>query len=159
MMAFDLDLGTVPSVLRALQDPALAARAAKAMAQRYTSDIHDWIDAGRAFTPREGLLQGSVNWRPTPDGGEVYANADYARFVEQGTGVHAGRGPWVIGPSAGRRGLRFPAAGGGFIVRRAVTHPGGRAFPFFFADGEARGRRMQAAARSVLAQAAGGQDG
>lgn len=153
-VSISLDLGRVPSVLAALANPVLAVRAAKAAAERYNDDIHDWIDAGQAFTPREGALQQSINWQPLAGGAAVFANAAYARFVEDGTGIPAGHQQWVIAPRAGRNALRIPVpGGGGFIFRRSVIHRGSQPKPFFFADSDNRQEHMVEAARVVLAGA------
>jgi len=143
-----LDLGNAPSVLAALADPALQNAVVYAAAESYNDDIHDWIDAGRGFTPRSpgGGLEQAINWRPAGTGrAEIYANKDYAAYVEYGTGPH------VIEPRAGRKGLKIPVpGGGGYIVRRSVNHPGSRPHPFFFADQSNRAERMTARALSVL---------
>ena len=166
MLNITLDLGDVPSVLNALRDPGNAQRVVNAMAERYVDEVHDFIDARRGFTPRTGQLQQSINWRPKGNGGaEVYIldqtfqnyNAvldyryesnpsGYAWFVEKGTAPHQ------ITPKAGRKGLKIPNVGGGYVIRRSVIHPGSRAHPFFFADMDNRKQHMQAAGVSVLAE-------
>ena len=170
MIHITLDLGNLPSVLAALSSPSIAQRVASAAAESYNDDVHDWIDAGRGFTPQYGHLQQAVNWRPVGNGAaEVYirdqtfrnynqkldyafdANpAGYAWFVEHGSGPH------VIGPKAGRKGIKIPVSGGdGYILRRSANHPGSRARPFFYADQAGRSQRIQARALSVLASAMG----
>lgn len=165
MLSITLDTGDVPSVLNALRDPQNARLVTKAMAESYVTDIHDWIKAGHGFTPRSpgGGLEQAINWQPNNDGSaEVYANKDYAGYVEHGTGVHVGHQPWVITPKPGRKGLKIPTggnaspvgpqmAGGGYIIRRSVTHQGSKPHPFFFADQENRQQRMLTHAASVLA--------
>lgn len=154
-VSISLDLGQVPSVLAALASPEIAARAAKAAAESYTDDIHDWIDAGSAFTPRLGQLQQSINWRPLAGGAEVFANAAYAGFVEEGTGIPAGHQQWVIRPRE-RSALRIPiSGGGGYIFRRSVIHPGSQPKPFFFTDTANRQDHMVEAAQWVIARALG----
>lgn len=151
MIDISLDLGNALSVLAALDDSNLAARAGKAAAESYNEAIHDWIAGGHAFSSREGTLKQSINWSPIPGGGKVFANAAYAGYVERGTGIHAGHSPWVIKPKAGRKGLTIPfSGGGGFIIRRSVKHSGSKAFPFFFADAKNRAEAMLAAARLVI---------
>lgn len=61
--------------------------AEKAAAASWTFDVRDWIHSGRAFTPRTGYLENSINWRFDPSARKaiVYANAPYAGFVESGT--------------------------------------------------------------------------
>lgn len=156
MLSISLDLGRVPSVLAALADPRNAQLVVNAAAERYVDDIHDWIDADKAFTPHTGQLQQSINWRPAGDGSaEIYANAKYAFWVEHGTDAH------VIKPKSGRKGLKIPTggvsspvgpqmAGGGYIIRRQVNHPGSKPHPFFFADQDHRAEHMLAAGLSVL---------
>lgn len=107
--------------------------------------MHDFIDAGRGFTPRTGQLQQSVNWRPKGNGGaEVYANADYASFVERGTEAH------VIRPRD-RQALRFPV-GFGFAFARVINHPGSRPQPFLLVDLEHRKDALQEAGMLMLAE-------
>lgn len=161
-MNITLDLGNVPSVLAAFSDPQLAQRIVNAAAESYTDDTLDWIQSGRGFTPRSpgGGLEQSIGWHSNGNGSAtVYANKDYAMYVEEGTGVHVGHSPWVITPKAGRGGLRFPVAGGGYIVRRSVIHKGSKPHPFFFADRDNRVDNMQAAAMSVLAHTMANQHG
>lgn len=129
--------------------PAIVAGARRgvlAAAERYTEDIHDWIKAGRAFTPSTGHLQQSIGWRPEGrDSAVVFAQAEYAPYIEFGT-----RGPYVIRPKE-RRLLKTPVSGEGYIVRREVVHPGIAARPFFFADFEGRKRRaLQAFSKAIL---------
>lgn len=147
MINITLDLGNVPSVLAALADQRHTQAVVNAAAESYVDDMHDWIDGGRAFTPRSGQLQQATNWRPAGNGtAEIYANTDYAGYVEQGTQAHK------IAPKAGGKGLKIGVpGGGGYIIRRSVNHPGSKAHPFFFADLEGRTQRMQARALSVLA--------
>lgn len=155
MLSIQLDLGKVPSVLAALADQRNAQLVANAAAESFVDDIHDWIAAGKGFTPRSpgGGLEQAINWRPAGNGSaEIYANKDYAGYVEHGTGVHVGHSPWVIGPKDGRKGLKIPVSGGGgHIVSRSVTHSGSKPHPFFFADLDARKTHMQERALSVLA--------
>lgn len=150
MIELGFDLGDAPSVLAELADPKMRGLVVAAGAETYVSEIHDWIDEGKAFTPREGQLQNSVNWRP--DGSEaveIYANAEYAPFVEFGTEAH------VIEPTAGRKRLKIPSSGNGFFFAQRVNHPGSKAHPFFFADLSQRGQAMQESMLSVLATKAG----
>lgn len=149
MSTIGFDVGRLPSVLAALQNPAIAQRVANAAAESYNDDIHNWIHAGRGFTPRTGGgLEQHINWRPLGNGAaEVYANKDYAGYVEHGTRAH------VIRPRNARA-LRFPVlGGGGFGFARSINHPGSRPHPYFFANADARSQRMQAKARLVIAQA------
>jgi hypothetical protein len=147
MLQITLDLGSAPSVIEAMRDPKIAQKVVNAAAESFTDDVHDYIDSGQAFTPREGHLQQSINWRPGGNGSaEVYAQADYASYVEEGTRPH------VILPREGRLALKIPVlGGGGYVLRRAVNHPGSRPHPFFFADQAARTEHMQDRAMSVLA--------
>lgn len=167
MLSVSLDLGRVPSVLAALADQRNAALAAKVAAESFVDDVHDWIDAGNAFTPGQGGgLEQSINWRRDGNGGATISVLDrnrtetdsvtgytrvvnaknYAPFVEFGTRRH------VISPKPGRKGLKIPVAdGSGYVVRRSVIHPGSRPHPFFFADLDNRTAHMQERALSVLA--------
>jgi len=149
MINIKLDLGDAPSVLAAFANQSSVQKVVNAAAESYVDDIHDFIDAGHAFTPRTGQLQQATNWRPTGNGtAEIYANTDYAGYVEQGTKAHK------IAPKPGGKGLKIGVAGGGgYIIRRAVNHPGSKPHPFFFSDQPDRLEHMQAKALSVLAQA------
>jgi phage gpG-like protein len=145
MINIRLDMGKVPSVLAALSDPAMGVLAAKAAAEAYVDETLDWIKAGKGFTSRTGQLEQSIGWRPLADGAEVYANKEYAGFVEFGTDPH------VIEPKPGRKALKFSSSSGGFAFARRVNHPGSRPHPFFFADRSQRNKAMEQRALSVLA--------
>ena len=120
------------------------SRAVKAAAERYTEMIHDWIDQGKAFTPRTGILQQSISWRAAgKDKALVFAQAEYAPFVEHGTRPHTIR-------ARERQALKIPLEDGETIFRRAVSHPGSRPYPFFFADRERRERAATEAAREAI---------
>jgi hypothetical protein len=155
MITVSLNLGRTPSVLRALQDPRLAARAAKAAAQEYHEAILDWIRMGKSFTSRTDQLKQSIGWRPKGGGAVVYATAEHALYIEEGTGLHGPRGQrYVIRPKpgGGRKALAIPMPGGGHLLRKLANHPGIQAKPFFFADFKAREDKMLDEARSVLAE-------
>jgi hypothetical protein len=145
MLSIQIDLGKVPLVLAALADQRNAQLVANAAAESYVDDVHDWIEAGKGFTPHTGQLQQSVSWISLIGGGaEVFAQAAYAKWVEEGTDAH------VIRPKD-RKALRFPVSGGGFGFAKVINHPGSKPHPFFFADLDDRKDRMQARALSVLA--------
>jgi len=146
MLNIQLDLGDVPSVLAALSDPRNVQLVANAAAESFVDDVHDHIDAGKGFTPHTGQLQQSINWLPAGNGSaEVFAQAEYAGWVEFGTDAH------VIRPKD-RKALRFPVAGGaGFGFAKIINHPGSKPHPFFFADLDQRKQHMQERALSVLA--------
>lgn len=147
MPRVSFDVGRLPSVLLALQDPSIAQQVANVAAESFNDDIHDWIDGGHSFTSREGQLQQSINWHSNGDGSAtVYANADYAEWVEKGTRAH------VIRPR-NRNALRFPVSGGGgFGFARVINHPGCQAKPFFFADQAARNQRMTDKTQLIFAR-------
>lgn len=141
--------GETPSILEALRDAKLAALAAKAAAESYHEDILDDIRMGKSFTSRTGQLEQSIGWRPDGDGAVVYANAEHALYIEQGT-----KGPYPIRPK-NRQALRIPVAGGGYIFRKLVMHPGIKARPFFFLDFQAREAHMADAVQGVIARKLG----
>lgn len=115
-----------------------------AMAESYTDDVLDYVRAGRAFRTRTGQLEQSINWNPNSDNSAtVYANAAHAPFVEFGTKSHAINARF-------RKALKIPVAGGGFMFRRFVRHPGSKPYPFFYADMDNRRARMQLRAIEVL---------
>ncbi|WP_427551157.1 hypothetical protein ACQE3D_18435 [Methylomonas sp. MS20] len=151
MHAISVDFGNTPSVLAALADESNAQLVVNAAAERYVLDTLEWISAGHAFTSRTGKLEQSINWHPAGDGGAViYASAEYAEYVEKGTGTFAGHEPWVISSKSDRNGQKNPA-GGGYVIVNQVNHPGSRPFPYFFADLDNRQAHMQQAGLSVLA--------
>lgn len=145
-MKIDWNPGDSLSVLAALRETRLAARVANTMAKKYQGEILDFVEQGKAFTDR-GKHRKYLRWR-TLDGPSalVYTQAKHLYWMEEGTLPHA------IAPRqrGQRQVLRF-RAGGGHAFRRAVAHPGTRKLPFFFADTAARGDRMRAAGRGVLA--------
>lgn len=132
--------------MAALSDARNAQLIVNAATESFVDDTHDYIDAGRGFTPHTGQLQQSINWHPAGNGSaEVFAQAQYAAFVELGSQPH------VIGPKD-RKALRFPVAGGaGFGFAKVINHPGSKPHPFFFADLDDRKQHMQERALSVLA--------
>ncbi len=104
-------------------------------AETYTKEIHDWIDTGRAFTPRTGNLQRSITWyMSTENSARIIAQADYAKYVEFGTKPHA------ILPKR-RRALKIPKPEG-YIFRKKVIHPGSKPYPFFFANLQDRAKKV-----------------
>lgn len=137
---------------RRLTAPNLDARICQVMAERYTTAILDWIGMGHSFTSRTGHLDQSIGWRPDGDGAVVFANAEYAPYLEFGTGL---RGPqhqaYEIRPKPGRKALRFPM-GGSDVIRAQVIHPGIEPSPYFFADRDHRASLLADAARDDLAQ-------
>jgi hypothetical protein len=155
MTSITLNLNNTQNLLRPLSRSVIK-RAVYAAAESYRADVKAWINAGHGFRPRHGALEQSILWRGVSDtaaqvtAGQEPVNLNYAGFVEFGTGIHAGHSPWVIRPTGGRRGLRFPGAGGGFIIRRSVVHKGSKAKPYFFADMPGRKQRMGEAALSVI---------
>ncbi len=150
MIGITLDAGNTPSVFAALADPRLQDKLVKVAAETYVDETLDWIEAGKAFKSRTGILEQSIGWRFAGNGAaEVYANAEYAGFVEQGTQPH------VIEPKPGRKALKIPSSGNGFFFAGKVNHPGSKAHPFFFADRANREDKMQSAMLSVLAAHSG----
>jgi len=131
-----------PSVVKAVRRGVLSA------AERYTEDIHNWIDQGKSFTPRTGELQQSIDWRHEGKAeAVVFAQAEYAPYIEFGT-----RGPYVIRPKE-RKALKIPVEDRGYILRKKVVHPGISAKPFFFADFENRKKRALEAFKKAILEA------
>jgi len=98
--------------------------------------------------PDTGHLQQSIGWRGLSNGeAEVYAQKEYAPFVEFGTNP-----PSVLGAKAGRSGIKIPVPGKGYVIRNNTNkHPGSKPHPFFFADHSNREDKMQDKMISVLA--------
>lgn len=131
--------------LHNITDPHVIQRAVNAAAESWVDDTLNYIQQGRAFTPREGHLEQSIGWHGNGNGSAtVYANAEYASYVEFGTRPH------VIRPKAGRKALKIPQAGGGYILRAGVNHPGSRPYPFFYADRANREQNMVNRALHVI---------
>jgi len=162
MIDLNIDFGNMPSVLAALSRPNVEQHIINAVAESYVDDMHDWIDEGRAFKNQTGHLQQSIGWHPNGNGkATVFTQAEYAQWVEEGTRPH------VIKPKDGRKALKIPngsvtspvgpqLAGGGYVLRRAVHHPGTSPMPFFYTDNAARLERGKERALSVLMRYANG---
>lgn len=145
MITIAIDLGNAPSVLAAFSDPALRDQLVKVGAESYVNEMLDWIDEGKAFTSRSGILEQSIGWNFVGDGNaEVYVDAEYAGYVEDGTEPH------IIEPKPGRKALKIPS-GNGYFFAKKVNHPGSKAHPFFFADRDNREQAMKSDILSVLA--------
>ncbi len=156
MLTIDFDLGKVPSVLESFRSSRLTQKAANAAAESYVVDILDLIKSGESFTPRHGGagLEGAINWHGNGDGSAtVFANKEYAPYVEYGTGAH------VIRPSSGRKGVKSAVGGQGYILSRTINHPGSKPHPFFFVDMDDRKQHMEERALSVLAAHAANHSG
>jgi len=134
-MRIELKIKRLPQILQQGAVEKSLRRAAMIAAEAYTKDIHDWIDSGRAFTPRTGNLQRSITWyMSTENSARIIAQADYAKYVEFGTKPHA------ILPKR-RKALKIPTAEG-YIFRKRVSHPGSKPYPFFFANLQNRAKRV-----------------
>lgn len=155
-LTLTFDDGGSQAAFRRLSAPGLDARLCKVMAETYTTAIRDYIAAGHSFTSRTGHLEQSINWRPDGDGATVFATAEYAPYLEFGTGTHGPKGqPYEIKPKPGRKALRFPM-GGGDVLRKKVIHPGIEASPYFFSDTDHRETLLADASRDYLAELVGG---
>lgn len=148
----ELRIGLEKKLSGVLANPALLdkalARASKAGAEEYTEAIHSWIAAGKAFTPRTGTLKNSIGWRGvSARAAEVFAEAEYAPFVEFGTRAH------VIRPKE-RKALRF-FAGGETVLAKKVFHPGTRPRPFFFINMSRRTLLVTRAMEEVIGEVLG----
>lgn len=158
MISISWDPGQALSVLDSLRDAKLAALASKAAAETYTDQVLDYIQLGKSFRSKTGQTEQSIGWRPEGDGAVVRANAETALYLEEGTGLYGpkkARYPIRPKPGGGRKFLRIPVAGGGYLFRKLVMHPGIQAKPFFFADFEAREEKMAEAVRGVIARKLG----
>ena len=134
-MRLELKIKKLPQILQQDAVEKSLRRALMIAAETYVRDIHDWIDSGRAFTPRTGNLQRSITWyMATENSARIIAQADYAKFVEFGTKLHA------ILPKR-RKALKIPTPEG-YIFRKRVSHPGSKPYPFFFANLQNRARRV-----------------
>ena len=148
----ELRIGLEKKLSGVLANPALLdkalARASKAGAEEYTEAIHSWIAAGKAFTPRTGTLENSIGWRGASGrAAEVFAEAEYAPFVEFGTRAH------IIRPRK-RKALRF-FAGGETVLAKKVFHPRTRPRPFFFINMSRRTLLVTRAMEEVIGEVLG----
>ena len=110
------------SVLTALASQKTANDMEEAAAKSYVNDTLTYINNGLSFTPRTGTLQRSIGYRQTGNETVIQATAPYASAVEFGH------------PS----------------VLKAKNSKNTKAYPFLFADIDARKQRSQAATLSVL---------
>ncbi len=134
-MRVELKIKKLPQILQQDAVEKSLRRAIMIAAETYVRDIHDWIDSGRAFTPRTGNLQRSITWyMNTETSARIIAQADYAKYVEFGTKPH------IILPKR-RKALKIPTPEG-YIFRKKVSHPGSKPYPFFFANLQDRARRV-----------------
>jgi hypothetical protein len=134
-MKIELKIKKLPQILQQNAVEKSLRRAIMIAAEMYVRDVHDWIDAGRAFKPRTGNLQRSITWyMATENSARIIAQADYAKWVEFGTKPHA------ILPKR-RKALKIPTPEG-YIFRKKVSHPGSKPYPFFFANLQNRARRV-----------------
>ncbi len=134
-MKIELKTKKLPKILQEGVVEKSLRRALMIAAETYVRDIHDWIDSGRAFTPRTGNLQRSITWYiSTENSARIIAQADYAKWVEFGTKPHA------ILPKR-RKALKIPTPEG-YIFRKKVSHPGSKPYPFFFANLQDRAKRV-----------------
>ncbi len=130
------ELQKLHRLLNGKQLKEVISKAVKRAAEDYVENVHEFIDAGKTFTPRTGFLQQSIGWRPLSKfRAKVFVNAKYASFVEYGTQPH------VIKPKK-RKALRWEEEGQQFFAKK-VFHPGNKPYPFFFADFEARAKSAQ----------------
>jgi len=156
-------MGAATHAVDALTDPANLHAASLAGAESWVTDTLDWIGADKAFTPWNGGagLEGAISFAPEGDGANVFANKDYAGYVEFGTGVPAGHEPWTIEPKPGRKALKIPNGGvtsphgpqmpgKGYELRRKVIMQGAEAKPFLYADRDARIEHVKEAVLDLL---------
>lgn len=120
----------------------LAESFLKTTAKSYYKFIHDDIDSGKAFTPRTGNLQQSIQIRVEKDKAVISTNQDYAAFVEFGTKQHMIK-------AKNRKALSIPTDDG-FIFVKSVIHPGSKPYPFMFLNFEERLKRATEEARNML---------
>ena len=148
----NLDLGDTLSVLEHLADSRAQQAVVNAAAESYIDDTLDFIKSVHAFKANTGALEQSIGWHGIGNGkAEVYANADYATYVEEGTGIYAGHSEWDV-VAKNRKALKITIAGGGFVLHRKAHHKGAKPHPFFFADKDNREQHMQERGLLVLAR-------
>jgi len=133
-MKIELKIKRLPPILREKELEKRLSRAMKVAAETYTQLVHNWIEEGKAFTPRTGNLQRSITWYYKNNTARIVAQAEYAKFVEYGTKPH------IIKPLR-RKALKIPTEQG-YVFARKVKHPGSKPYPFLLADLQNRARQV-----------------
>ena len=115
----DLNLGSDGQI------NAVASRAALPEVVKITRTV---LNRAKVLAPvRTGRLRSSgrmdVTITTVGPTGKVTFPVSYARFVHEGTRAHIIR-------AKKKKALKFKGAGGGFIYRKQVRHPGTKARPF-----------------------------
>lgn len=116
-------------------------RANQAMLEREADDAADQIEhhvqQSPGFKPRTGNLQRKTEARVIRSRGKLIVRgqnrAKYAGPIEHGSRPH------VIRARRGKA-LKFVGRGGGIVFRRAVNHPGNRAYRFLYRATASAGR-------------------
>jgi len=129
-MRVEVRLRSVPAVFGKTRLRKALRVALKESASRYKEMVLDYIDEGKAFRRRTGVLRASI----VAVENTVVAVAPYAPFVELGTRPH------VIFPK-NKKALRF-FKDGKEIFAKKVRHPGSKPYPFMFAEMEKRAREV-----------------
>lgn len=70
-MDLTFDDGVIPSVLAMLGAQQTLQLMADTAAETYHYEMREWIDAGKAFTPRTGHLDQLMGWRSAGQGESV----------------------------------------------------------------------------------------
>ncbi len=129
-MKVEIRLKKIPNVLKEEKLNAAVEIALKEGATRYKEMVLDYIDEGKAFRNRTGVLRSSIIAYEN----KVVAKAPYAPFVELGTRPH------IILPK-NKKALRF-IKDGKEVFAKKVRHPGSKPYPFLFADIQNRAKEV-----------------
>jgi len=129
-MKVEIRLKKIPNVLKEEKLNEAVEIALKEGATRYKEMVLDYIDEGKAFRNRTGVLRSSIIAYEN----KVVAKAPYAPFVELGTRPH------IILPK-NKKALRF-IKDGKEVFAKKVRHPGSKPYPFLFADIQNRAKEV-----------------
>jgi len=121
-MEAQIRLKKMPNVLKKERLQTAVKIALQNAAAKYKEMTLDYIDEGKSFRNRTGVLRQSI----IAVNNRVAAMARYAPFVEFGTRPH------IILPRR-KKALRFIKDDKEIFAKR-VRHPGSKAYPFLFAD-------------------------
>jgi len=130
-MKVEVRLKKLPQILKNEKVERAVKVAIKEGAVKYKEMVLDYIDEGKAFKNRTGVLRESI----IAVDNRVIAKAPYAPFVEFGTKPH------VIRPKK-KKALAFETENGKEVVVKKVNHPGSKPYPFFYADMKSRTKEV-----------------
>ncbi len=128
MVAFEIDLTALAQF--ADQAAGQASAAVRSVLEQELEKAATTAKATTLFKDKTGALRASIGSKVEGDSlfeggivGTLYANAQHASFIEDGTAAHVIRG---------RNGLLHFSVGGRWVKTKQVQHPGIKARKFLF---------------------------